>query len=154
MKKIGVKYVVMTLVILIIIVSVFLIISIGNANKKTIYYRYVTTNGIILTEERITIYDNGTVEKLYKADDEEKISKSKLSREELDEIRTLITNIENSELHLVENITFEKIMYDDVEEYINLNKKIILNHKNINYTNEYIEELDKSIGKIKESLFK
>jgi len=154
MKKIGVKYVVMTLVILIIIVSVFLIISIDNANKKTIYYRYVTTNGIILTEERITIYDNGTVEKLYKADDEEKISKSKLSREELDEIRTLITNIENSELHLVENITFEKIMYDDVEEYINLNKKIILNDKNINYTNEYIEELDKSIGKIKESLFK
>lgn len=154
MKKIDTKYIVSIIVILFTIVSIFFIISRVNVNKKIIYYSYTKMNGFILIEDTMTIYDNGTVEKIYEANNEEKIYKSKLSREEFAKIREIINNIENSELHLVEKTTFDEIIYDDVKEYINLNKKIFLNNQNIRYTNEYIKELDKKILEIKESHFK
>lgn len=156
MKKICNKYIVSIIAILVIIIALVSIINIVGKNKKIIFYSYEKINGFLLTKDTIIIYDDGSIERVYEVEDnDEKYRyRLKLPKEQSTKIKEIITNIENSELYIEENVTLDKLLYDDIEKYININKKIILNDNNTKCTNKYIEELDKKVEEIKQEYLK
>lgn len=158
MKKMHSKYVLLIIISLAIIAALFIRINNINQNGKIIFYSYKKVDGILLTEENIIIYNDGTMLKSYKVENTDELYeyKFKLPEEEFTQIRKTMTNIENSELHIAEDSFWNDIIYNfgNIEEYINLNKKIILQDNNVIYTNEYIKELYKNIEQIKQKYLK
>jgi len=144
MKKIFERYLILIIVVLAIV------INITSHSEEIIYCNYKRIEGFVITEEILIIQKNGTIEKIDRVDKEEKIQKAKLTKEELNKISEIMINIENSELILKKDTEVAEIIYAELEEYINNNRKINLIKDDISYTNEHIEELNKSIDEIQQ----
>ena len=155
MKKLRKTHVVGIIIILTIITALFIIRKNSNQKEKIIFYSYEKINGFLLTEETITIYNDGTI---YKVEDTDELKKEKfkITDKELNKIKKIITNIENSQLFVVAASEWDNIIYSqgENEKYIYGNKKIILRENNVIYTNENIEEFYKDIEEIKQKYLK
>lgn len=149
-----------------IIVILFVIFIIHDLNKsnnpKIIYYDYLDDDsGIIGFKEIISIYDNGVIEKKYVNDNKKnnKIQKNKLSKVDLNELKCLIEQVEESDL-ISKSKSIKVVLGSGLfqEEYIDLNRKIMLyicNRNSIITTTNYnVEKLNKFIINIKEIYLK
>lgn len=148
MKKIFERYLILIILIL------GIIINITSHNQEIIFCNYKRIEGFVSTEEVLIIQKNGNIEKIDRLDMEEKIQKAKLTQEDLNKIKDIMINIENTQLSLKEDTAVSEFIYAELEEYINVNRKINLIDNNTSYTNEYIEELNKCIEEIQQKYLK
>ena len=151
MKK---KIIITATGILIIAIITIIILMIKNNyntdNSKVIYSKSYYSNGFVPSCTVTEIYDNGVIIKEYKHDIKDKnIVMKKLSKKDLNSIKQAIEKVEKCELNKVnleEYLSNQGLFaIDDVDIYINLNKKIIIqkqrNADAYTYDNKEVEEL-------------
>ena len=133
-----------------------IIIIISKQSPKVIYSSLYDYEGIIPVTENIEIYNNGLIkkkEKAYTAEPEEKEITKKISKKELKDIKEAIEKVEKCKLNIVDlEGNLEALFSDDIEIYINLNKKIIIKKQGdgdkYTYDNIEVEELNKLVANI------